>query len=86
MLIIIEIYGLHQFTKTQKYFTDDELDEEQFSYQEHVHSDRNDQIDQLMDAANIEGVEFKTGKVRYSEQLNHEQIENKLLLGDIQKQ
>lgn len=39
-----------------------------------------------MDAANIEGVEFKTGKVRYSEQLNHEQIENKLLLGDIQKQ
>ena len=38
-----------------------------------------------MEAANIEGVEFKSGKVRQSEQLNHEQIENNLLLGDIQK-
>ena len=36
------------------------MDPEQFLYDDRVKNDRNDYIDQLMEAANIEGVEFDT--------------------------
>lgn len=72
ILVSVEVHGLCLQAKTKKYFTDDELDEDQFSYRDHVDGERNECVDQLMDAANIEGVEFGSGRVCYSERLNDE--------------
>ena len=42
ILVFVEIHGLRQFRKMQRYFVDDELDQEQVAYLDHLSSDRNE--------------------------------------------